>query len=74
MQKRWYYIIVFTVIVIVIVSGFEIYKAFEEDKDVSEYKTYAVPISRDFDVDLLSKVGEMQKKVLVKSEDISPGN
>lgn len=72
MTRKWAYIIIITVIVVVIVSGFEIFKSFREDKDVGEYKKYSSSISREYDVEFLDEINNMQDLVLVKDEDIAP--
>jgi len=72
MSRRWAVIIIFTVIVVVLVSGFEIFKAFSEEKEVGEFQKYSTSISREFNVDLLSEVKNKQSEVLVKDEDIAP--
>ncbi|MFC1780402.1 hypothetical protein ACFLY9_01780 [Patescibacteria group bacterium] len=70
MSKKWAYIIAFTVFVIIVLSSWEIFKAFEGEKEVTEYETYAESISRDFHTDLLEKIKEMQSYVLVEEKDI----
>jgi hypothetical protein len=72
MPKKWAYIIIMTVATLVIWSGWEIYKAFRTEKDVGQYNLYAQSISRDFDVDLIKKIGILQEKVIVKSSEIAP--
>jgi hypothetical protein len=72
MPKKWAYIIIFTVFVVVVYSGWEIYKAFEQEKDVEGYERYATKISREFDVSLLDDLEEMQSNVPIDKEDIAP--
>ena len=72
MSKQWAYIIIMTVVTVIIWSGWEIYKAFETEKDVGQYSSYARSISRDFDTDMIKKVAQMQSEVLVKESDITP--
>lgn len=73
MPRKWAYILIFTVFTLVILSAWEIYKAFEKEKDVGEYRIYATSMSRDFDVDLLEDISKLQSEILVKSMDITPG-
>jgi len=72
MTRKWAYIIIITVVVVVFLSGFEVYKAFREDKDIGEYQKYSTSISREYDIELLNKIYNMQDLVLVKDEDIAP--
>lgn len=72
MPRKWAYVLILTVFSLVILSAWEIYKAFEKEQDVSEYKIYATSISRDFDVGLLEDIGNLQSEILVKNRDIAP--
>lgn len=72
MSKRWAYVIVFVIVTMVVWSGWEIYKAFEADKDVGEYRIYVSSIDPEINVDLINNVSKLQEKVLVKESEIAP--
>ena len=74
MQRKWAFVIIFTVIVFVLLTGFEIYKAFTKSKDTTEYSRYATTIPSSIDTDLLNKITDFQDKILVKDKDIAPVN
>lgn len=74
MSRKWAIIIIFTVVTVAVWSGYEVYKAFSSEKEVTDYAKYATRIENYFDTDLIRKVEDMQEKVLVKSEDIEPKN
>ena len=72
MSRRWAIILITTVVVVAIWSGWEVYQAFTKEKDVGEYETYVKPISSELDTALVIKVYQLQDKVLIKDKDIQP--
>lgn len=72
MTRKWAYIIVFTVVMIALWSGWQVYRAFKEEKDVGQYEKYVSPITRELDADLIRGIADRQSQVLVKSSDIAP--
>ena len=72
MSRRWAYVIIFVVITLAIWSGWEIYKAFETEKDVEQYSRYVNTIDPDLKVEIIKGVSDLQEKVLVEESEIAP--
>jgi hypothetical protein len=72
MTKQWAYIIALSVVTIVIISGWEIFKTFTGEKGVEQYETYSKSISREFDEEFLENLERLQGKILVQETEITP--
>ncbi|MBU0976250.1 MAG: hypothetical protein ABIE03_07520 [Patescibacteria group bacterium] len=72
MSRRWAIVIFVSVLTVILWSGWEVYKAFSEKKEVGEYEAYVSYINPQIDTDLIKKVYELQNKVLVKETEIEP--
>lgn len=64
--------IIFSVLTVVVWSTWEVYKSFSTQKDVGNYEVYVIPIDPSLDTDLISKIYDLQDRVLVKEKDIQP--
>jgi len=72
MRKKWAYVIIFVVLTLAAWSGWEIFKAFETEKDVGQYSKYVSPIDPQLDEKLIKNVAKMQNKILVEKSEIAP--
>jgi len=72
MSRRWALVIIFSVLTVVVWSTWEVYKSFSTQKDVGNYEVYVIPIDPSLDTDLISKIYDLQDRVLVKEKDIQP--
>lgn len=74
MSRRWAILVILTVVTIALLSGWEIYNIFTDEKDVQEYSNYVEPIDSELDTEFLKNVYELENKILVEEKEIQPKN
>lgn len=72
MPRKWAVAIVITVFVLFTWTIWQVYTTLRSEPDVEQYNSYIGSITRQFDTKLIRSVYELQQKVLVPEEEITP--
>lgn len=72
MSRKWFVIIIITIVTLFLWTIWQAYSVFRAEKEVDRFSRYTSPIEREFDTKLVEDLATLQNRVLVTEEDITP--